>query len=88
MKGVEIVDIKEQLHDFHKITIYYVYDQSFIGEMDFRFRTWTTVYHAKLFLDEICKARKPIEVLQSLNYIEIFMSLNGQLNPDKDSEIL
>lgn len=56
--------------------------------MDFRFRPWTQVYHAKLFLQEIGRAVKPIEVLQSLNYMEIFLSLNEQLDTDKEAPIL
>jgi len=34
------------------------------------------------------KATKPIEVLQSLNYMEIFLSLNEQLDTDKSAAIL
>lgn len=56
--------------------------------MDFRFRPWTQVYHAKLFLQEISGAKKPIEVLQSLNYMEIFLSLNEQLDTDETAAIL
>ena len=41
MPQIEIVGVTEQLRDFQKVTVHYVYDQAFIGEMDFRFRPWT-----------------------------------------------
>ena len=56
--------------------------------MDFRFRRWNENYHAKIFLQEICNAVRPIEVLQTLNYMEIFMSLNGQLTHQKTGAAL
>jgi hypothetical protein len=56
--------------------------------MDFRFRRWNENYHAKIFLQEICQATRPIEVLQTLNYMEIFMSLNGQLTHQKTANAL
>jgi hypothetical protein len=45
------------------VRVNFEYDQAFIGEMDFRFRRWNENYHAKIFLQEISNAKRPIEVL-------------------------
>jgi len=79
MPTIEILNIQEDLHDLQRVRVNFEYDQAFVGEMDFRFRRWDENYHAKIFLREISNAARPIEVLQTLNYMEIFMSLNRQL---------
>ena len=60
---IQIVKVKEQLWNFQKVTVNYIFDKAFIGEMDFRYQRWTPEYHAKMFLNEINQAKYPIEVL-------------------------
>jgi len=54
---IQIVKVKEQLWDFQKVTVNYIFDKAFIGEMDFRYQRWTPEYHAKMFLNEINSAK-------------------------------
>ena len=63
MKTIKIVGVKQDLYTFQKVTVYYVFDEAFVGEMDFRFKRWTPVYHAKMFINEIERATQTIEVL-------------------------
>jgi len=56
------VDI--EMREMHKITVNYIYDKSYIGQMDFRFREWNDIYHSKSWLQDINKCTRVIEVLQ------------------------
>lgn len=78
MDSIKIIDVKQELWSFQKVTVHYVFDEAFVGEMDFRFKRWTPAYHAKMFVHELERATQTIEILQSLNYMEVFMSLNDQ----------
>jgi len=52
--------------------------------MEFRCRPFSPTYYAIEFLSQIEEARIPIEVLQVLNHLEYFMSINGYFEMDKD----
>ena len=73
---IEITRIKEELRDFQKVTVNYIYDERFEGEMEFRCRPFSPNYYAIEFLSQIEEARATIEVIQVLNHLEYFMSMN------------
>lgn len=64
MDKIQIIRVEEDLKDLHKVTVNYIYDKAFIGQMDFRFREWNDVYHSKSWLKEIGGSKKVIEILQ------------------------
>lgn len=82
--GVHVVGIKDELREFQKVTANYIYDESFVGEMEFRCREFSPGYYAIEFLSNIEEARRPIEVLQVLNGLEYFMSLNDYFENNKN----
>ena len=56
MKTIKIIGVKQDLWTFQKVTVHYVFDEAFVGEMDFRFKRWTPIYHAKMFMHEVERA--------------------------------
>jgi len=45
--------------------------------MEIRCRAFSPTYYAVEFLSQLEEARRPIEVLQVLNHLEYFMSMNN-----------
>jgi len=82
--GITITGIKDELREFSKVTANYVYDETFVGEMEFRCREFSPTYYAIEFLSNIEEARRPIEVLQVLNALEYFMSINDYFENNKN----
>lgn len=81
---IKVNSIKEELRDFQKVTVNYTYDARFVGEMEFRCRPFSPTYYATEFLSQIEEARRPIEVLQVLNHLEYFMSMNDYFETNRD----
>ena len=79
MEGVEIVAIKEKLDKLQNVTINFVYQKSFIAEMQFRYKDHPSNYHGNHFLYEIERSSAHIEILESLNKKGVFMSTHNQL---------
>ena len=52
--------------------------------MEFRCRKFSPTYHAIEFLSNLEESRQVIEVLQCLNHLEYFMSLNDYFENDKN----
>lgn len=74
---IEVTHIKEELRDFQKVTVNYIYDGKITGEMEIRCRAFSPTYYAIEFLSQVEEARRPIEVLQVLNHLEYFFSMNN-----------
>ena len=68
IEGVEIVDIKniDKLDQLQNITVNYVFEERFIGEMQFRYDKPMN-YDANHFIYELYRSTMKIEMLQSLN---------------------
>jgi hypothetical protein len=79
--GLKIIEIKnlEKIHDLRNITVIYVFDEKFIGEMQFKFTSDNESYNANHFIYEIYRSRMKIEILQALNRRAITMSQEGKL---------
>ena len=61
--AIEVSHIKEELRDFQKVTVNYIYDGKITGEMEIRCRSFSPTYYAVEFLSQLEEARRPIEVL-------------------------
>ena len=77
--GVVIVSIKEKLEKLQNITVNFVFEQKFIGEMQFRFNDYPPNYHANHFLYEIHRSKEKIEILESINKMAVSMALQGKI---------
>ena len=84
--GVRVVGIKENLEKLQNITINFVFRESFIGEMQFRFKDFPPNYHANHFIYEIERSRQKIEILESLNKEAVSLCKKGMLRTMDDSE--
>jgi len=67
MKDVEIVAIKEKLDKLQNVTINFVFQKSFIAEMQFRYKDHPKNYEGNHFIYEIERSKAVIEILESLN---------------------
>ena len=67
------------MKDLSNVTVLFVFEEQFIGEMQFRFKTRDLWYEANHFLYEIHRSKMKIEVLQSLFRRQIIMCRNDQL---------
>jgi len=67
--GIEIIDVKDvaKLINLQNITVNFIFENRFIGEMQFRFSELPPHYHANHFLYEIGRSSRKIEILQSLS---------------------
>ena len=75
---MEIIDIKDidKLDKLQNITVNYVFEEKFIGEMQFRYNKPDN-YEANHFIYEIYRSKMKIEMLSSLNKKEALMSRRG-----------
>ena len=69
--GVEIIDIKEKIKTLSNITVNFIYENKFIGEMQFQYEKQTDEYlkkyHANHFIYELARASEKIEMLSAIN---------------------
>ena len=84
--GVKVVAIKEKLEKLQNITINFVFRESFVGEMQFRFSDFPPNYHANHLIYEIERSRQKIEILESLNKEAVNLCKKGMLRTMDDSE--
>jgi hypothetical protein len=82
--GIETTHINDELREFQKVTVNYLYNDTFYGEMEFRCREFSPTYYAIEFMSNIEEARRPIEVLQVLNSLEYFMSMNDYFENNRN----
>jgi hypothetical protein len=87
--GVVVVSMKEKLKKLQNITVNFVFEDKFIGEMQFRFNDYPDNYHANHFLYEIHRSKEKIEILESLNKMAVSMALEGKVfRAEKETEYL
>ena len=79
--GVKIVHMKtlEKMKDLSNVTVLFVFENKFVGEMQMRFKTKDPWYEANHFLYEIHRSQMKIELLQTLYRTAIKLSQRGQL---------
>lgn len=82
--GISMTHINDELREFQKVTVNYLYNDTFYGEMEFRCREFSPTYYAIEFMSNVEEARRPIEVLQVLNSLEYFMSLNDYFENNRN----
>jgi hypothetical protein len=81
LEGVEIIEIKslKKVEMLQNITILFVYQHRFIGEMQIRFGQKPSNYEANHFIYEIARSEMTLEILQSLHKKEIELSDAGRI---------
>ena len=57
----------------------FVFEEKFIGEMQFRFNDYPANYHANHFLYEVHRSKEKIEILESLNKMAVSMAHEGKI---------
>ena len=77
--GLEMVDIKEKLDFLENITVNFVYEDQFVGEMQFRYKELPLNYHANHFVYEVERAGANIEILEAFNKQAKYMSKHDEL---------
>ena len=89
--GVVIVSLEEKLKKLQNITVNFVFEDKFIGEMQFRFNDYPANYNANHFLYEIHRSKEKIEILESLNKMAVSLALEGKMfktvKPEPTEEI-
>ena len=65
LEGVKIIEIKDldKMYLLQNITVNFVFEDRFVGEMQFRFCKEPNNYYANHFLYEIARSRMKLEVL-------------------------
>ena len=61
--GIHMTHINDELREFQKVTVNYLYADTFYGEMEFRCREFSPTYYAIEFMSNIEESRRPIEVM-------------------------
>ena len=77
--GVKILTIRQNIHKLQTVVVNFIYKDSFIGEMQFKFQESPSVHHSESFLYEIDRSACMIEILEALNKQAVWMSNNGLL---------
>ena len=67
MKEIEIISIKNNLKKLKNLNISYIYDEAFIGEMQFRFGDLPENYHGNHFVYAVERSMQKIELLETLS---------------------
>ena len=88
MNGVRIIGIKEKLQKLQNVTINFVYNEAFIGEMQFRYQDLPANYKANHLIYEVERSKAKIEIIESLNKHAIEMFANGQLTQNTERSSL
>ena len=79
LKGVRIIEIKDMytVLELQNITVIFVFEERFIGEMQFRFNKDVKTYNANHFIYEIARSKMKLEVVQTLSRRAIWLSENN-----------
>ena len=90
LPGIEIIGIKQKIQELNNITVNFVYDQRYIGEMQFQYEKQTEAqkqkYYANHFIYELERAQETIEILSALNKRVAYMTLHDELKPAESTE--
>ena len=78
---MEVIEIKslKKVEKLQNITVLFVYQQRFIGEMQFRFGDKPANYEANHFVYEIARSEMTLEILQSLHKLANSLSDAGRI---------
>ena len=89
--GIQIIGIKQKIAALNNITVNFVYEQRYIGEMQFQYQDQTPAqkekYHANHFIYELERANETIEMLAALNKRAAYKSAHDQLRPAEVPEV-
>ena len=81
--GIQIIDIKQKIASLNNITVNFIYEQRYIGEMQFQYLDQTEAqkekYYANHFIYELERANEKIEMLASMNKGAAYKSAHDQL---------
>ena len=81
--GVKILTLRQKLHALQNVTVNFIYKDSFIGEMQFRFQEHPTVHHSQAFLYEIDRSTSMIEILEAINKQAVWIRVLRGSRPTK-----
>ena len=79
MQGVRVFTIRQDIDSLQRVMVNFVFNETFIGEMEFRFQEYPNVYHSQAFLYEIDRSLCQIELQEALNKQAVWMSNNALL---------
>ena len=74
MKEVKVVRIKEKLSTLQNVTVNFVFNDSCIGEMQFRYEEYPVYYHSNHFLYEIERSQDKLDFIDTLNNKAYYLS--------------
>ena len=78
----------DKLEELQHVMLLFVFEERFLGEMQFRFSKHPENYSANHFIYEISRSNAKLEILQALHKKEIEMSKNNELYDEKFDDAL